>query len=173
MKRFFALTALVLLLAVSCSNEDVVDPLDASGSASFSLDPEYIAAEIVAETGWPDADGQLRTPEGCGNLIDVQREDVFPGIAHYSYLIKTGEGEYDCIKLHRVVRETSPFKPIRTCKNLFIQHGDGVGFEGVFLYGTVAPSVPGDHAFAIYLAQNDIDVWGDRPELDPRASGSD
>ena len=160
MKRYFALTALLLLVIVSCSNENAVDPLDNAGSTALTLDPEYIAGEIIAQTGWPDVDGQLRTPEGCGNIIDIEREELAPGIAHYTYKIKIGEGDYDVIGLHRVVKETRPCKPIKTCKNIFLQHGDGVGFEGVFLYGTMAPSVPGDQAFAIYLAGNEIDVWG-------------
>ena len=160
MKRFFALTALVLLVLVSCSNEDVVDPLDSTGSTAFSLDPEYIASEIVAQTGWLDVDGELRTPAGCGNIVEMEREEIFPGIAHYSYLLKIGEGDYDYIKLHRVVKETKPFKPIKTCKNVFFQHGDAVGFEGMTLYGINAPSAPADQSIALYMAQNDIDFWG-------------
>ena len=160
MKRFFALTVIALLVVVSCSDDRGIEPLENQGSSSFNLDPEYIAGEIIAQTGWPDADGELRTPEGCGNIIGIEREEIAPGIAHYSYQLKIGEGDYDMIGLHRVVMESGPYKPIKTCKNVFLQHGDGVGFEGVFLYGTMAPSVPGDQAFAIYLAQNEIDVWG-------------
>ena len=160
MKRFLALATLLLLVFVSCSNDDVVDPLDNTSSTAFSLDPELIAGEIIAQTGWPDVDGELRTPEGCGFILDMEREELTLGIAHYSYKIKVGEGDYDVIGLHRVVKETRPYKPIKTCKNIFIQHGDGVGFEGVFLYGTVSPSTPDDRAFALYLAQNEIDVWG-------------
>ena len=159
MKRFFALTALVLFVFVSCSNEDVVDPID-TGSTAFSLDTEFIAAEIVAQTGWLDADGELRTPVGCGNIVEMDREEIAPGIAHYSYLLKIGEGDYDYIKLHRVVKETRPYKPIKTCKNVFFQHGDGVGFAGMVLYGINAPSVPADQSMALYMAQNDIDFWG-------------
>ena len=160
MRRYFVLTVLVLIVLVSCSNERGIEPFENTGSTSLNLDPEYIAAELVAQTGWLDADGLLRTPDGCGNIISVEREEVAPGIAHYSYKLKIGEGDYDVIGLHRVVKETRPYKPIKTCKNVFLQHGDGVGFEGIFLFGTMAPSVPGDQAIAIYLAQNEIDVWG-------------
>ncbi len=160
MKRFFALITLLVLVSVSCSNEDVVDPLDNAGSAAVSLDPEFIASELIAQTGWPDADDQMRLPEGCGNIIDIEREEILPGIVHYSYLLKIGEGEYDFIKLHRVVKESRPYKPIKTCKNVFFQHGDGVGFEGMVLYGVNAPSVPLEQSMAVYMAQNEIDFWG-------------
>ena len=130
MKRYFALFVIVLLAAVSCSDDRNVDPVD-TGSDALSFDAELIAAEIVAQTGWPDVDGQLRTPEGCGNIIEIEREEILPDIAHYSFLLKIGEGEYDCIKLHRVVKETRPYKPIKTCKNIFFQHGDAVGFAGI------------------------------------------
>ncbi len=159
MKRYFAFAALLILVFVSCSNEDVVDPVD-TGSTTLSLDPEFIASEIIAQTGWLDADDQIRTPEGCGNIIGIEREEIAPGIAHYSFLLKTGEGEYDYIKLHRVVKEKRPYRPIRTCKNIFFQHGDGVGFEGMTLYGLNAPSAPVDQSMALYMAQNDIDFWG-------------
>ena len=158
MRRYFILTVLALLVVVSCSNERGIEPLE--NSSSLNLDPEYLASEIVAQTGWPDADGLLRTPEGCGNIIDIEREEIVPGIAHYSYMLRIGEGDYDFIKLHRVVKEKRPYRPIATCKSVFCQHGDGVGFEGVFLYGSVAPSVSDDHAIAVYLAQSDVDVWG-------------
>ena len=159
MKRYLALTALLILVLASCSNENNVDPLDTS-SSQVILDPEFIAEELVAQTGWPDADDQLRLPEGCGNILEIDREEVAPGIAHYSYVLKVGEGEYDNIKLHRVIKECSPYRPIRTCKNLFFQHGDAVGFAGMMLYGYLAPSVPDEESVAIYLAQNDVDVWG-------------
>jgi hypothetical protein len=160
MKRFFALTAIVLLVIVSCSDERSIEPLENQGMSSLTFDPQYVAEDIVAQAGWLDADGEIRTPEGTGCIVDFEREDVAPGIAHYSYTVKVGEGDHDVVGLHRVVKESKPNKPIKTCKNVFLHHGDGVGFTGAFLYGTVAPSVPGDHAFAIYLAQNEIDVWG-------------
>lgn len=160
MRRYFVLTVLALLVVVSCSNERGIEPLENPGSASLNLDPEFIAAELVAQTGWPDADGLLRTPVGCGNIISIEREEIAAGIAHYSYKLKIGEGDYDVIGLHRVVKESTPYKPIKTCKNVFFQHGDGVGFEGMTLYGINAPSVPADQSMALYMAQNDIDFWG-------------
>ena len=158
MKKRLALAALVILVLVSCSSERGVEPF--SSEPVVQLDPEFIAEELVAQTGWPDVDDQIRLPEGCGNIIEIDREEVAPGIAHYSYVLKVGEGEYDNIKLHRVIRETEPYRPIKTCKNLFFQHGDGIGFAGMMLYGYLAPSVPDEESVAIFLAQNDVDVWG-------------
>ena len=43
--------------------------------------------------------------------------------------------------------------------NVFLLHGDAVGFVK-FLFGSASPSTPDDHAAAVYLAQNGVDVWG-------------
>ncbi len=70
-----------------------------------------------------------------------------------------GCGEHDAIRLHRVVKERHPYRPIRTRKNIFLLHGDAVGFVK-FLFGPASPHTPDSHALAIYLAQEGVDVWG-------------
>ena len=162
MKRLIVLAAFITLVLVSCSGERGVEPIDTQ--PSVQLDPEFLAEELIAQTGWPDEDDQVRTPVGCGYIIGIERQEILPGIAHYSYQLKIGLGDYDVIGLHRVVKEKKPYWPVRTCKSVFLQHGDAVGFEGVFLFGAVAPSVPDDQAIAVYLAKNNVDVWGiDQP----------
>ena len=65
----------------------------------------------------------------------VAREIVTADIAHYTYGVRTGPGKYDRIRVHRVVRETRPGKPLKAAKNLFFQHGDCKDFMGMCLPG--------------------------------------
>ena len=162
------LLALALLLT-GCGREPVSEPpvpdtgLDL---ASARIDAEVTAGEIMAASGW-EFDPEVPVPDRVsdidtkcfGHLIDFSREMLAGDVAHYTFLLQIGPGEFDRIKVHRVVKERRPFQPIRTRHAIFLQHGDAVGFVK-FLYGQAAPSVPDDHAAAIYLAQHDIDVWG-------------
>lgn len=160
MKKHLLLpVVLVAFLAlVGCSEDRGIAPAAQSGAPSI-LDPQAIAAELAEEAGWPLEDDQYTGQVGdC--VTPVDREDLGGGIVHYSYRLQIGMGPYDAIGLHRVVREARPGHPIRTRKAIFLQHGDAVAFEGVFLFGSLSPNVPGDHSIAYYLASNDVDVWG-------------
>jgi len=72
---------------------------------------------------------------------------------------RANAGVHVLVGIHRVVKESRPYRPIRTDKNLFLIHGDGVGFVK-FLFGVQSPHTPDDQSVAVYLAQNDVDVWG-------------
>jgi len=160
----------MLLLATSCSEDrGVAPPLDNS-AAGFGLgapDPQLVAQEIAAASGWevlPDADSpeKASSPSVSGQSSYVQNSSrtVLTGnIVHYAWQVRVGNGPHDYIGLHRVVKETAPYRPIKTRLNVFLQHGDCVGFVK-FLFGPAAPSVPDDQALAVYLARNGVDVWG-------------
>jgi len=109
----------------------------------------------------PDASAGTMLPglAACGP-VTVAREIVTADIAHYTYGVRTGPGKYDRIRVHRVVRETRPGKPIKAAKNLFFQHGDCKDFMGMCLPGLLSPVPARDFGFAVFLAQNGVDVWG-------------
>jgi hypothetical protein len=67
---------------------------------------------------------------------------------------------HDRIGIHRVVRETRPGYPIKQRDRIFLQHGDLKNFVGMFLPALYSPTTPEDFGTAIYLAQNNVDVWG-------------
>ena len=164
----FLLIALALLLA-GCGRDPVSEPAVPDAGldlASAWVDAEVTAGEIMAVSGW-EFDPEVAVPDRVtdidvkclGNIIDYSREMLTDDVAHYTFLVQVGPGEFDRIMVHRVVKERNPFRPIRTRHAIFLQHGDAVGFVK-FLYGPAAPSAPDDHAAAIYLAQLDVDVWG-------------
>jgi hypothetical protein len=164
MKRLLiaVMTLLLILSFTSCSRDTALSPVDSP--AMGSADVEQIALEMVAETGWPTDPVSLMMvtePDGRCPLIHlVSREQVTENIAHYHFEVITGEGDYDRIGLHRVVRERRPYRPIRARKSIMFQHGDVKDFVGVFLPGVNQPNTPDDFGIAVHLAAEGIDVWG-------------
>ncbi|MDD3642694.1 MAG: hypothetical protein PHQ19_04430 [Candidatus Krumholzibacteria bacterium] len=160
MRRLSTALALVIALALlaGCSREDVLTPRSETDGRQGGIDPALLAGSIIEQSGWP-IDPEEEVPVGCSGATLIGRECIVGDIFHYIFTLRVGDGPYDVIGLHRVVREKRPYVPIRTKKAVFLQHGDGVGFVK-FIYGAVAPSAPDDRSFAVYLAENDVDVWG-------------
>jgi len=92
-------------------------------------------------------------------IVYSDRTELGDGLAHYRYDAVVGSGKYDMVRIHRIVREARPNKPVRTRDAVMLLHGNPGSFAGF-----VAPMVTGvsepDHSIAIFLAKKDIDVWG-------------
>jgi pimeloyl-ACP methyl ester carboxylesterase len=93
-------------------------------------------------------------------VMDSDRTQLSDDIAHYRYDVAMGPGKYDVVRIHRIVREKRPNKPVSTRDAVMLLPGNPNSFEGIFM----APMVTGvselDHSIVIFLAKNDIDVWG-------------
>lgn len=107
---------------------------------------------------WQAASSACGMSRDCA-MSEFNREELVPGIVHFSAIVQIGTGEYDRIGIHRVATVNRQGYPISTKKNLFMLHGDGVPFDK-FLFGARSPSTPDEHAAAVFLAQNRVDVWG-------------
>ncbi len=166
------LLSVILLVVVleGCSRDEaVVAPnLTSRGIDSDGTDPELAAGEVMLASGW-EYDQEVELPaklEFLGDTVarsrifDWEREPLVNNIVRYSYVLRVGPGEYDKVRLHRVVKEIKPYRPIRTRKAVFALHGVPGNFNQWFLIGAVGPSGPPNHGMAIYLAENDVDVWG-------------
>jgi hypothetical protein len=138
-------------------------------ASARTIDPRVVAQDLVSQSGWiSGAGGALVAPEleapatpepYFHPIVGFDREVIVDDIAHYSADIRIGLGTYDVIRIHRVVKEVGPYVPERSRMNVFLLHGDAVGFVK-FLFGPASPSTPDEHAAAVYLAQNGVDVWG-------------
>jgi hypothetical protein len=148
----------------ACSRDSVVT--QTSSSESVALNTEAAAREVIALTGWPidtqAAAAVSREPDAVksGYPILINRQALSGDIVHYSFVVPVGPGPYDVIGLHRVVKEDRPYCPIRTTETVFMLHGTPGAFETMFLFGSVAASLPDDYSVAFFLADNDVDVWG-------------
>jgi hypothetical protein len=161
------LFTLGLAFALGCGQERPFSP--DGGAVIESPAPgatggvEGAAAALVSLAGWPQEHGTplSRTSRSHEQPIASFDREVLAGdVVHYSAVIRTGPGLYDRVGIHRVVRESRPFRPIRTPNALFMLHGDLKDFEGMFIPGQFSPNLPDDFGIAVYLAQNDVDVWG-------------
>lgn len=93
-------------------------------------------------------------------IVDSSRVVLHDDIAHYTFDVDLGQGEFDTIRIHRVVREKRPGKPVATKDAIFMLPGSPNYFEAVFLPPLISDSIPEDHSIAMFLAKNGIDVWG-------------
>lgn len=92
-------------------------------------------------------------------LLKMDRVDLGKGVAHYTFDLKLGDGEFDVVKVHRVVKEKRPYSPIRTKGDIFMVHGAIQDFDDIFL--TAGAEVINEKTSSpFYLALNRIDVWG-------------
>ena len=170
MKASSSLAALLitLFLFAGCQKDAPMQPTQHDSQAVSLSKPEQIALQLINQSGWEidqvaalanGSDASLKKmPSAC--LPQFQRQPIFGNIVHYKFQIPTGSGPYDMIGIHRVVKEERPYQPIKTAKNLFLQHGDNKDFEGMWMPGTRSSHTPDDFGLAQYLAQHDIDVWG-------------
>ncbi len=93
-------------------------------------------------------------------ITSTDRTVVHGDVAHYRYRVQVGTGPFDVVQVHRVVREAGPWQPTRTLEGAFLLPGMPQFFEGIFMPPNISDAAASDHSFAIYLAQNGIDVWG-------------
>lgn len=85
-------------------------------------------------------------------LRQYERRVLAGDVAEYTYTVRVGDGPYDEIGLHRVVRETSAGQPARTERAVFLAPGDIWNFRAAFLTGA--------HPLPVFLAEQGVDVWG-------------
>jgi len=97
-----------------------------------------------------------------GRISDFSRTELGAGIAHYKFKVRVGKGEFDVIRIHRVVRESRPFHTVPTKGNVFMVHGAFTGFEGTFLSSGLESEndINAKTSAPFYLASKNIDVWG-------------
>lgn len=163
-RRLAPLLCATALVLSGCSRHLPTGP-SAADPTGFGSIAETAARDLVDRADWPESpDPSLAQPGATAPVgpcvVRFDRQQIAAGIAHYSARVRVGPGTYDLIGIHRVVRERAPRCPIITDKSLFLVHGDYKDFVGVFLPGLYSPNLAPDFGAAVYLARNDVDVWG-------------
>ena len=105
----------------------------------------------------------LGPPPMSVEMLQVQpaeRTEVTGDVVHYRYDLKVGPGVFDRIEVHRVVREKQNQRPIKTRDALFLVGGAPNSFESIFMTPTASAVPDWDRSIAVFLAQQDFDVWG-------------
>ena len=100
----------------------------------------------------------------CLKLVDFQRTIYYStptySLVHYVLTLKVGTGEWDKIRIHRLVKEEKPGVPKKNLEGVFLIHGDLAGFESAFLFAKSSGVKPALDAIAAFFANNNLDVWG-------------
>ncbi|HPG83986.1 MAG TPA: hypothetical protein PKY55_11960 [bacterium] len=163
------LVGLVALFTIGCSKEKEPALAPARPEAvAFEADVQAFAWTVMDQAGWSleataeemAAAGTALSKGGPAPVSEFQRTIITGNIALYTFRMRVGPGPYDVIGLNRVVKERRPFQPIKTSKSLFFQHGSSKTFVGMMLPGVTSPTTPDNFGMGVFLARNDIDVWG-------------
>jgi pimeloyl-ACP methyl ester carboxylesterase len=95
-------------------------------------------------------------------LISIKREKLLDKIYEYIFIFQVGDGDFDKIGVHRVVKERRPWRPVKTKAGVVMTPGNMMDFTTTYMISTQtdAPGIEIDHSLAIYLAKANIDVWG-------------
>jgi hypothetical protein len=93
-------------------------------------------------------------------LSPMERTDIGEDIAHYTYEITLDADPYGKIRLHRFVRELQPYQPIQTSEGILILPGGWAKVVEIYGASLISEHATWDHSILVYLAKNNIDVWG-------------
>ena len=93
-------------------------------------------------------------------LDSFERTPLVDNVVEYSFFVQVGPGPHDLIRLHRIVQEKAPCKPISSPHPVFLVHGIQADFRTTFLGSLLSSQVPREQALAVFLAQRNLDVWG-------------
>lgn len=108
-----------------------------------------------------ELDGAPNATSARRRLVEnAVRTTIAPHIGYYTFDVRVGPGDFDVVRVHRVVKERRPHKPVKTKDGVFLVHGASLGFEQIFLPSLSSPVPEPDRSFALYLARQDLDVWG-------------
>ncbi|MEA1864731.1 MAG: hypothetical protein U9N46_06000 [Euryarchaeota archaeon] len=128
--------------------------------------PVSISAKVsenpVVETELIQAIDTLAEEMGVKYTTPLERRPIVDDIYEYTVTLEVGDEEFDRICLHRVVKEESAYRPVLTKAGVMMLPGNHQNFRATYLLSTQT-DVPGiiiNHSLAVYLAENDIDVWG-------------
>jgi pimeloyl-ACP methyl ester carboxylesterase len=95
-----------------------------------------------------------------GTITHSDRTVLHDDIVHYRFDVRVGPGQFDVIRLHRVVKEPQPHHPIRTVDGVLLLPGQPNSFEAIFMAPLISSVPAWDRSIAIFLAENNIDAWG-------------
>lgn len=111
------------------------------------------------EEARPLASSEL-TLEAQIPLQAFERRVLTGDIVEYSAIVPVGPGPEARIRIHRVVRERSPFQPRPTRAAVMLLHGDFSTFDTNFVLASLPGATLPGPSLSVFLAARDIDVWG-------------
>lgn len=141
---------LALLLLTGCDET----PTGLGSASEDALELQPAPSEFTLDSRAP-AEADTR------NLYftDTPKRRQMGDIAHRQFEVRVGPGPFDIVRIHRVVRERRPYRPVRTRGSVFMVHGSSQNFDDIFFTAGAVEPTP-QTSIPLYLAANAIDVWG-------------
>ncbi len=93
-----------------------------------------------------------------GAALNLKREELGDGIAHYSFEVDVSDEPFDRVMIHRVVKERKPYEPLRTKGNVFMVHAAIQDFDDIYLR-VGAEEINEQTSSPFFLASKKMDVW--------------
>ena len=93
-------------------------------------------------------------------ITEFDREHIAGDVYHYSLILRVGDAPNARIRLHRVVRESAPFRPRSARQAVMMTHGSFATFPSNFLSSPRAGEADRHRGLAVHLAESGVDVWG-------------
>ena len=129
---------------------------------SFAIVLTTILGFSAAQTAAQNAGGLPGIEHTLARVafLNSERVVVHGDVVHYSFDISVGPGEFDTIRLHRVVKETAPGRLAKKMEGILLLPGAPNFFEQIFMPPASPMAPPENGSVALFLASHDIDVWG-------------
>ena len=120
--------------------------------------PEAVPESIYArfDEAARDACGDRAVKQPCA-ILSVTSENLIGEVNLYSAVLRVGDGQFDLIRISRIVGEEHPGKAIDGDSAAFFIHGSGQTFVDSFVNSSALQENPG---MGLWLAEKGIDVWG-------------
>lgn len=115
---------------------------------------------VISASAQIDAKASANASLAGVTITNMQRTVLHGDIVHYIFDVSVGSGQFDRIRLHRVVREKNPYQPIRTVTGVVLFPGSPNSFEMIFMEPLISAVPAWDQSITAFLAKNNIDVWG-------------
>lgn len=93
-------------------------------------------------------------------IESVERTVIGEDIVHYTFEVTVDRGPFGKILVHRFIREPEPHHPIPNVEGILLLPGSPATVMGTFGISLISSGTTWDHSLAVYLAKNNIDVWG-------------
>ncbi len=90
----------------------------------------------------------------------AERQVLVDNIAYYQFVVSVGPGQFDKIRIHRVVKERAPYQPLQLSQAIMFFPGEPTYFATLYIEPLIDKGIARDRSIAIYLAEHNIDVWG-------------
>ena len=143
----------VKLIGLSITPNDLV--------INYSTENDIEILKLYDQKSIDDFQEKRQNRVGTSRISDFSRTELGAGIAHYQFNVRMGEGEFDIVRIHRVIRESRPFRPVPSKGDVFMVHGAFTGFDGTFFsVGLESSEINAKTSSPFYLASKNIDVWG-------------